>query len=74
MLFRINNGSNKFVGYESLTSMLKHYCSMPGPSRNNVESLVGLSYIERPILGDNPKAHKVDNEKCVPFVKSVHFS
>ena len=36
--------------------------------------LVGLSYIERPILGDNPKAHKPDNEKRVLFVKSVHFS
>ena len=33
--------------------------------------LFGLSYIERPILGDNPKGHNYDNEKCALFMKST---
>ena len=33
--------------------------------------MIGFSFIERPILGDNPKAHKTDNEKRVLFVKST---
>ena len=36
-----------------------------------METFIGLSYIERPVLGDNPKAHKVDNEKRALFVKST---
>ena len=33
--------------------------------------LIGLLHIERPILGDNPKAHNHDNEKRTLFVKST---
>ena len=29
--------------------------------------MFGLSYIERPILGDNPKGHKVASSGRLPF-------
>ena len=35
------------------------------------KDIFGLSYIERPKLGDNPKADKPDNEKHMLFVKST---
>ena len=42
------------------SSMLQNYCSL-------------VFRIERPILGDNPKAHNHDNEKRTLFVKSMCF-